>query len=390
MYLVFEKVVTQIFDLKNKFESSTYHSFDEGSFSSRQTDTPRSPRLLEISLLKQLSKTPHPNIAKLITSFKANTDEQHELFAQQLNPDNPKKIYATARIADFLIIESPKVCLSEYYNMRTKEFSTNSAVVQETRILSVLSQVLLAIGHLINNQIAHCAICSENVYIDENNSDTVVLSNFSHAAQLNSQKQNLQILRKMQSRLQLDIENSGVKRQCMLSPEVVEAVENSKLENAFLRGELKKIFAKNDTYSAGWMVYSLVLGKSHPFLCKDRIKPYSCKEVPYLRDFSSHLNYLLKNLIAYDHKDRLTPIDGAIACFILLFGPTLSEVKTEDQCYEWLLSETMEFYMRPVLLDSKLRNYKDPISRLLSLYLTIASGNPKKVWDTCKFLSQNV
>lgn len=381
------KVVVKIFDLKNKLESSSYHySFDDRPIS-LFSDT---SQLQEVSLLAHLSKSPHPNIASLITSFKANTSEQHELFAQQLNPDNPKKIYTTARTADFIVLEWPKVKLCDFLESqrRTRNLVSRSCdVIPESTVLSMLSQLLLAVSHLIKNQIAHCAVSSTNVYIDKDDSNSILLSNFSHAVQLNSQKLNVERISQTQARLRSEVNCNLSDRHCVLAPEVVEAVEKSELELAFLQGRFKNIFAKNDTYSAAWMVYSWFLNKSHSFLNRDRGKPYCYDEIPILSEFSPQCNHLLKKLVAYDQKERLTPMEGAIACFVLIFGPATSDIKTEDQCYKWLLAETVEFYMRPVLVDSKVRDYTDSFSKLLCVYLAVASSNPRRVWEACRFFS---
>ncbi len=385
------QVVTKIFDLKNKYESSSYHySIEERSFPSLFSDTPMSPQLQEIKLLSHLCQLPHPNIVEMTTSFKANTNEQHELFAQQMNPDKPKKMYTTGRIADFMILQSPRVHLKAHLDTlrKTKKALRSSDVFPETMVLSVLSQVLLAAGHLIHNEIAHCAISSSNVFIDERNSNQVVLSNFSHAVQLNSRKQSLEEIRQTHSRLKADIDSNMCDRHCVLSPEVVEAIDKSELESAFTQGKLNELFAKNDCYGAARMIYSWFLNKSHSFIHQDRVKPYSYSEIPHLSEFSPQCNYLLKKLVAYNSKERLPPMKAAMACFVLIFGPVIADIKTEDECYKWLLAETVEFYMRPVLVDSKVRDYTDSLSKLLCLYLTIASTNPRGVWDACRFFSE--
>ena len=324
----------------------------------------------------------------MTNSFKANTNEQHELFAQQMNPEKPKKMYTTGRIADFMILQSPRVNLKEHLETVGKIKNTRSSeVFPEAMVLSVLSQVLLATGHLVHNQIAHCAVSSSNVFVDEKNGNQVILSNFSHAIQLNSRKQTLEGVRHAQSKLKTDIDRNINTRHCVLSPEVVEAVENSKLEAAFLQGKLNDLFAKNDCYSAAWMIYRCFLN-SHPFVQQDRVKPYSYSEIPYLRELSPQCNHLLKKLIAYDTKERLPPMKAAIACFVSIFGPAIADIQTEEGCYKWLLAETVEFYMRPVLVDSEVKDYTDSLSKLLCLYLAIASSNPKGVWDACKFFSE--
>lgn len=383
------KVVTKIFDLKNKCQSSTYHySMDEGSFPSSLYADASSSNLLEISLLTQLSQNPHPNITEMITSFKANTSEQHELFAQQMNPDNPKKIYTTARIANFMILRSPKVNLREHLeSLRKSSKPLRSDVFPEMMVLSLLSQVLLAVGHLVHNQIAHCAVSLCNVFIDESDSNRVVLANFSHAVQLNPHKQNLERIRQTHSRLKAGIEKNP--RRGQLSPEVVEAIENSELENTFFaQGELRNLFAKSDTYSVAWMIYSWFLSSSHSFIHQDRTEPYTYNDIPYLSEFSPHLNHLLRKLLAYDCKERLSPMEGVMACFVLIFGPNVSNISTEEECYKWLLAETVELYMRPVLVDSKVKDYTDSFSKLLCVYLTVACSNPRGVWDACKFFSK--
>lgn len=361
---------------------------DEVSLPTPYADT-LSLHLPEISLLTQLSMTPHPNITEMITSFRANTNERHELFAQQMNPDSPKKMYTTARTADFIVIRSPKVNLGAHLEMlrRNTKALKLSDVFPERMVLSVLSQVLLAVGHLVYSQIAHCAVSMCNICIDEKDSDRIVLANFSYAVQLNSQKQNLERVRQMHSRLQADIGSNLRKGHCMLAPEVVEAVENSELESAFLQGELKHVFAKSDTFSAAWMIYTWFLGASHSFIHQDRIKPYAYSNIPYLSQFSPHCNQLLRKLVAYDSKERLSPMEGVMACFVLIFGPNISSISTEEECYKWLLAETVEFYMRPVLVDSKVRDYSDSLSKLLCVYLTVASSNPRAVWEACRFFS---
>lgn len=375
------QVVAKIFDLKNKHQSSTYHhSMDELSLlSDTATCTP-----VEVGVLLQLSRTPHPNIVEMIASFKANTNEQHELFAQQMNPDNPKTIYTTARSANFIILRSPKINLRVYLETvkrKTKALKL-SDVFPETMVLSVLSQVLLAIGHLVRNQIAHCAVSMCNLFIDENMShERIVLANFSHAVQLNPQKQNLERVRQMHSRLKAEVGNNLRKGHCMLAPEVVEAVDNS-----FLQGELKSVFAKSDTFSAAWMIYNWFLGTSHAFI--HQMKPYAYTDIPCLGELSPRCNHLLKKLVAYDKEERLSPMEGAMACFVLLFGPNIGNISTEEECSKWLLAETVEFYMRPVLVDSQVRDYTDSFSKLLCVYLTVASSNPTAVWEACKFLSK--
>ena len=306
-----------------------------------------------------------------------------------MNPENPKKIYTTARTATFMILRAPKVNLrTNLETLRRGTKALKADVFPETMVLSVLSQVLLAASHLIHNQIAHCAISLCNVFVDENDSDRVVLADFSHAVQLDSQKQNLERVRQVHSRLKAEVGSNLRRGHCMLSPEVVEAVENSELDSAFLRGELKQVFAKSDTFSTAWMIYSWFLGSSHSFLQQDRIKPYTYKDIPFLGELSPHCNHLLRKLVAYDSKERLSPMEGVMACFVLIFGPNVANISTEEECYKWLLAETVEFYMRPVLVDSKVKDYTDSFAKLLCVYLTVASSNPRAVWDACKFFSK--
>lgn len=322
----------------------------------------------------------------MLTSFKANTNEQHELFAQQMNPDNPKKMYTTGRVASFIVLQSPKLNLREHLESKLRKVSRSCDVLSEEKVLSILSQVLLAVGHLVNSHVAHCAISASNITVDESDGNRILLSNFSHAVQLNSQK--LERIHQVHSRLKADLSRALCKRHCILSPEVVEAVENSKLETAFLNGELKNLFAKSDTFSTACMVYGWFLTSSRSFLHQERLTPYTYADIPYLSEFSPHFNHLLKKLVAYNHRERLSPMEGAMACFVLIFGPAFSEVKTEEECYTWLLAETVQFYMRPVLVDSKDRDYADSSSKLLCMYLTIASCNPKGVWNACRFLNK--
>jgi len=377
----------KVYDLKNKEESSSYHySLDDQPLTLVNTTfTP----LPEISVLTQLSKSLHPSITSLIASFRAHTTKQHQLLAQQLSTENPHKLFTAAHVADCLILEQPKEQLCDFFESqrRSRKCFRSHDVIPESTVLSILSQLLLAISHLVKNQIAHCAVKSGNVHVDQDNNNSIHLCNFSQAEQLDTKKLSLERIRHTQARLKSEVSVDMSKRHCVLAPEVVEAVENSELEIAFIKGTYKNIFAKNDTYGVALLVYSCFLNKSHSFLNRDRRKPYEYREIPDLTEFSPQCNHLLKKLVAYDHKERLAPMDGAMACFVLLFGPVVSDMKSEDQCYKWLLAETVEFYMRPVLVDSKMRDYADSFSKLLCMYLAVASSNSRKVWEACRFLS---
>ncbi len=379
-------MVVKGYDTDNQEEGSSYHySLEDQPESCVNTAN----MLAEVALLTQLSKSPHPNITSLITAFRAHTGEQRQLFSRQMDLDIPTRICVTSPVADCMVLEQPEVQLCEFFELQRKSRKSlrSYEVIPESTVLSLLAQVLLAISHLTNNQIAHCAVQSSNVHVDQDNNNSVQLCNFSQAVQLDCKKLNLERVCLTQRRLQSEISCDMSRRHCVLAPEVEEAVEKSELEMAFLKGSFMSIFAKNDVYGAALMVYNCFLNKSHSFLNRNQRKPYSYHDIPDLTDFSPQCNHLLKKMVAYDHRERLAPMDGAMACFVLLFGPVISDMKSEDQCYKWLLAETVEFYMRPVLVDSKMRDYTDSFSKLLCMYLAVASSNPRKVWEACRFFS---
>ena len=376
-------MIVKLFNLKNWEESSQYHCLIPGTSSCETVPSLQSvsqPQAHEVAVLKQLSHLPHPNIIQLVSQFKANVGDQYDTFAHNVNPTNPKAMYSTAPTGEFLLLRSPDLKLSTYFEDLHKR---HKHCIPEAVMLHTLAQLLLAVTNLLRNNIAHCSIKPENIYIDTKDRDTILLANFSHSIQLSTQKLNVEAVQRIQQRL-------ACSDHCTLSPEIAKSVEECGLEYAFSHGSLQTLFATNDSYTVGRMMYRLLLGESHEFVKRSSSNFYSYDQIPTLDNLSPQCNHLLKKLIACNPKERLSALDSALASLVLLFGPRLSQVSTVEDCHQWLLAESMEFYMRPVLSDYKSPSGEDldacdSYSKLLCMYLIVAGADPKRVLNASRF-----
>lgn len=369
-----------MFNLRDPQESGLYHHLTAKHTLANGDDTVCLTHLNEIAILQQLSGSPHPNIVQLVSHFKANVANQYDRFAQQVQQNTQEAIYVTGQIADFTVVSSPSLSLRRHFeDLKSSSFY----VISESKVLSMLSQVLLGVAHLNRNQISHNAIHPDNIFIDSEDRNTLLISNFSNAIKMDVGGQDLAEFRETVGKLRSDL--SSTKSYCRLAPEVHEALEAIDCESTILQSGVHNLFQTSDSYAAAKVMYELLLGPSHKFIRDLDAMCYSYDHIPSLNSLSSLCNHLLKTLFAYDPANRLPALEGAIACLVLLFGPNPSQISSVKECKEWVLAETVEFYMRPVLNDTLNPDYSDSLSKLLCMYLTIANSNPSRVWDACQF-----
>ena len=368
-----------MFNLRNPVDSNLYHSLTSDQFLYSE---PRNCFLNEVAILQQLSNTPHPNVACLVSHFKADVSNQYDRFARQARPDNHEELYVTRKEADFIVLSMPSLSLLRYFEDQQKS-SLFCSGLSEKKVLSILAQVLLAAAHLNQNGISHNAIHPENIFVNTNDRDTLIVSNFACAISLHCASiEEISSLRQM-----LRTDKAGNTTFCTVAPEVKEALQSIDLESSSssIESDLPSLFQTSDSYAAAQMIYELVLGPSHKFIRELGISCYSYDHIPLLTGFSSLTNHLLKTLFAYEATCRMAALDGAVSSLVLLFGPHPSQVTSVQDCKEWLLAETVEFYLRPFLKDSLNSDYVDSLAKLLCMYLALGNANPGLVWKSCKF-----
>lgn len=358
-----------MFNLRDPMDSNLYHSLK-----SEQCGLDRT-HVQEVAILQQLS--PHPCIAQLMSHFRADVSNQYDRFARRVCPDTGEELYVTRKVADFIVLSMPYKTLLQYFeDLKPVLF----CVDLESKVLSILSQLLLATAHLTRHKIAHNSLHPDNVFVDSEDHDTVIVSNFGNGISLDNISAN--DIEKLQEKLRSDAANDESK--CRVAPEIREFLQTENVDSV-LKEDLPRLFETSDSYVVAQMIYELILGPGHHFVCELGRSCYSYDHIPTLNGLSPFLNHLFKKLFAYDVSDRLTPLQGASACLTLLFGPNPSQISSLKECKEWLFAETMEFYLRPSLKDTANSDYSDSHAKLLCMYLTMANANPSLVFDACLF-----
>lgn len=269
----------------------------------------------------------------------------------------------------FLLFQSLSgISIGKYF--RDLLQSHHKDVQIEDRFLFILAQLLLAVAHLQKNLISHCAIGPQNVYITDKG-QKVVLGDFGQALSL--RPKNLDILRKSLRKLKAS-------RTRKLSPEAEKSLASSNVdESSYAVSSLEEAFCKSDSYAVGALFYN-IFGKGCPF---------AESEVPFIQTLSFKCNHLLQKLVARDPSDRFSALQGAISCFVLLFGPRTSDICTSTDCLRWLVSESLELYLDPVLRDSSLPSNRDNNCARRLHYTYLISANPELVYNSCKFFNND-
>lgn len=276
--------------------------------------------------------------------------------------------YNPASTGFFLFQSLSGVSIGKYFHDFLQ--SHHKEVQIEDRFLFILAQLLLAVAHLQKNLISHCAITPQNVYITEKG-QKVVLGDFGQA--LNLRPKNLDVLRKSLRKLKAS-------KTRKLSPEAERSLASSNVdEGSYTVSTLEEAFSKSDSYAVGALFYN-IFGKSCLF---------AESEVPFIQTLSFKCNHLLQKLVARDPSDRFSALQGAISCFVLLFGPRTSDICSSTDCLRWLVSESLELYLDPVLRDSALpSNRENNCARRLH-YTYLISASPELVYNSCKFFNND-
>ena len=393
----------KVFNLKSWSESSEYHSQNlpavVTSSAGIGTSTVALPTnvssssdflsltrpLQEVATLQKLSSSLHPNIGHMIHHFRATTSDQCHMLARKFDSDNPQAVYTAGHTTDFLLLQSSTLSLSQHFDNLRKN---HCGVVPETEVLVTIAQLNLGIAHLVKNQISHCCITPENVYVNKE-SNRMLLANFSQSIQF---IEDLSSMKEVQSQLRTKLRSKCVK--LCLSPEVLEWVEETETGYCLVQENMRTLFTTNDSYAAAHLIYSLLLGESHDFVKqlvatsrqqRDSDSFYMSPTLPQISSLSPQCNHLLQKLVSPNLCERLKPIEAAMASLMLLFGPRPLQIQSLEDCHRWLLAETMQLYMRPVLTDSNNSDICEIHKWLLCVYLTVANTAPCLVWKMCSF-----
>lgn len=312
-----------------------------------------------------LKLPPHPNVVALL-NYKLSSTESFAMHIRDLDLEDRSTAYRMAPTAQLLFFNAYKKTLADYF---VEQKSQSPLGISEEEILSILLQMLLGVAHLESHHVAHCAITPESVAVlDDRKGLTLMLTDFSTAVDLRSQESDPQMatLSRLAGHTQ-SLAPELLQKLCSLQ----EMTGDGASDDFSIAGDLEDLFEGSDTFSVGRVIYSL--------LGEDRIEG----ESPYLDRFSPRCNRILSGLVCHSRKDRMPALDAAMCCMLLLFGPERSTVHSVEDCHRWMLSETIEFYMKPVLKGIT-EDYTSVRSKLHYTYLTIA--DPDKIWKAHKFL----
>lgn len=351
--------------------------------------------ITEAALLQTLPS--HPNIITVLYSCRGHTEkfkkdimhriqsgfhtttsqlsQSHSGITECLHgSQNNPQIYTLATTGSFLFQTVPGISLAKYFHEFLRSDQKESTI--EETFLHILAQLLLAVAHLRHNLVSHCAISSDNVYISDRG-QRVVLGEFGDA--INLRPNNLDVLQKSLKRLKA---SSKTRK---LSPEAEEHLASIDPEVSATTIQtatpptLEESFSLSDSYAVGAMFYELLGGR--------RKTPES--DTPFIHCLSFRCNHLLQKLVARNPLDRFSALQGAISCFVLLFGPRTSEIASSSECIRWLVSESLELYLNPILRDSKLPSNRDSNHTRRLHYTYLVSANPDLVYNSCKFFNND-
>ena len=324
----------------------------------------------------------------MVCHFRATTTNEHQMLARNFDAKNLQAIYTAGHNSDYLLVQTSTLTLSKHFeNLRKKHYG----IVPEANVLATLAQLCLGIAHLVKNQIAHCSINPDNIYIDDEDSHRLLLANFSKSIEFGA---DLCTMEDVRSNLRQQLKSRESCSRLSLCPEVVQWLQETDTDYCYVQHNTKTLFVTNDSYSSARMIYSLLLGESHEAVLQlDAMRSRdgsssgrpSTTSLLHIGTLSPQCNHLLRKLISPNITERLQPIEAAVASFVLLFGPRPSQVHSIEDCHQWLLAEVMQFYMRPVLSDSRNSDASELYSRLLYLYLVVADKAPGLVWKYSSF-----
>lgn len=341
----------------DKEQADKYHS---GCFGDIPT--------LEGEILESIP--PHPHIAKLI-GYCITDSSSFERFTCLFCQDEGHRSLKMGPTASVVMLGEYTSTLSDYIKKKQQTNSFPPYGLDEGRVTVILAQLLLAMAHLDQHGIVMSTVTPADLYIDDRR--LLVTGDFSSCVDLfHQQPEDVRNkLREMPQEVLLTFPPE-LCHLCDCSPsEVVEGEEG--------RRQLRRILAKSNAYVAARLILNLfTLQSSLGCILEDFDSP---------EHFSPKLSHLLRRLVASQPDQRLTAFEGALCCLVLLFGPKESDIHSEEDCQQWLLSQALHFFLQPSLRGEPSSYSSEQHTKLRYSYLMVATST--RIWTALNYLKSN-
>ncbi|XP_050442704.1 serine/threonine-protein kinase Pink1, mitochondrial [Adelges cooleyi] len=273
---------------------------------------------------------PHPNIVVMHLCFADYVPEltdSHSLYPQALpqriNPDGYGR-----NMSLFLVMKK--------YDMSLKQYLSQSSPKVRDKIL-LLAQLLEAVTHMCNHNIAHRDLKTDNVLLDisegNNVCPTLVVTDFGCCLADKDNELNLPYKT-------ADTDRGG--NISLMAPEVVTAQPGT-------FGQIN--YSKADVWAVGAMAYE-IFSSSNPFYSYEKGKPpllrnstYEEKNLPELNtEVPLVIRTLVHSLLQRSTSKRLDASFAATVCQLYLWAPSSWYTKyvlpTSNEVVQWLLCLT--------------------------------------------------
>ncbi|XP_071966097.1 uncharacterized protein [Antedon mediterranea] len=248
----------------------------------------------------------------------------------------------------------------------------------ETFFQQVLLQILKALSHLQDHDIAHRDIKPDCVYITE--SLQVVLGGFRMAMKLTEQNgQPIQFTNRSQI---------GAGNPLAWTPELKKWEKEGPPKTWERKIMLSQVYESSDIYNFGRLIFSLMKQEMHaPQSTPNMINPCLMSDwrvVP--RGYSKTFTDLLQEMFAKESQNRPTVKEAILRTSMMLYGPKVDEVQSQQDCDVWVISQCSRLVSQtPDLRDKNCNNMAtEELAHavdweLRTDYLTEVSGN--ELWQ---------
>lgn len=299
----------------------------------------------------------HPNVIQILHHFHGSTRPFNQ-FLRYMIPPHFDVHLEQANKTTFMVMKEYASTLSFYASQMKEASPTPPYGFEQDYLLCLLFQLASAINHLLKYGICHRDIKADNVFLDDSHWK-VVLADFGLARTLyrggTISGKPIQFVEPGQ----MVAGNSNA-----WAPEIMKYFKEGPPSDQDLF--LPEIYAKTDIYGLGRMIYLLLCqpGDSLP----SGSGSYAVTDLPALPPtFSLNLRQMLEGMVCYDSSERLTARDVEVFSGLLLFGPCVWELTTEQACCRWrsqlIFKNSLESGNQKE--EGKDRVMKELVSRLL-------------------------
>ena len=342
-----------MFNLETKEEAEQYHSGKHGD-----------PMLCEGRLLDRIP--PHPHIATL--EFYSTTDSKpFEKFTRLFCPEDGHMSLKMAPQASLVCTRNQPNTFLHFLRQLKLHHSQPPFGMEEKAVLTLLAELLLGVAHLDQHGAVLSCLQMEDVYVSE--TGRLTIANL-HAA-MDLGELTAQDVRHHLAELSEEL--------LLLSPPELCHLADCPLSElcAMTQDDLNVLLCKCNSFAVGRLFLNMFVPCGSYEKQLDQFEDCSF--------FSQSLNNLLRRLVSTLPKERITAHEGAMWCLSLLYGPKVSEVESFEDCCRWLYTETVQYYLRPVLKGLP-KDYSSQ-SQLLFFYLLMASA--EGVWHAVQLRTRD-